>query len=212
MIPKQRIIAHRGFWKDCEEKNTEIAFRRAFEAGFGVETDFRDVLGRIVISHNMPNGTELEAEAFFSMYHEYKIDSCLALNIKADGIQMEIKRLLAKYNINNYFVFDMSIPDTIGYKDNDINFFSRRSEYEPFLPFYKKSSGIWYDFFETDYYDDKEINEYFEHGKSVCFVSSELHSRKNNFLWERMINISSNQVLICTDYPEMALHYFGGGE
>lgn len=34
-----RIIAHRGYWFSAQEKNTEVAFYRAFSMGFGTETD-----------------------------------------------------------------------------------------------------------------------------------------------------------------------------
>ena len=33
------VIAHRGWWKAENEKNTKTAFERAFDCGFGVETD-----------------------------------------------------------------------------------------------------------------------------------------------------------------------------
>ena len=45
-----KILAHRGFWKEETEKNTKIAFERAFNSGFGIETDLRDIKGEIVIS------------------------------------------------------------------------------------------------------------------------------------------------------------------
>lgn len=40
-----KIISHRGFWHNPSEKNTEMAFCRSFELGFGTETDVRDSLG-----------------------------------------------------------------------------------------------------------------------------------------------------------------------
>ena len=56
------IIAHRGYWKNENEKNKKAAFERAFDCGFGVETDLRDIKGEIVISHNMPLGDEISFE------------------------------------------------------------------------------------------------------------------------------------------------------
>ena len=53
------IIAHRGLWQDTKNpndksaQNTLKAFERAFEGGFGVETDLRDFAGQIVISHDI---------------------------------------------------------------------------------------------------------------------------------------------------------------
>ena len=43
------ILAHRGFWKREGEKNTKVAFERAFDNGFGIETDLRDVKGEIIV-------------------------------------------------------------------------------------------------------------------------------------------------------------------
>ena len=57
-----KILAHRGFWQSEDEKNTKVAFERAFDNGFGIETDLRDIKGTIVISHNMPTGDEMTFE------------------------------------------------------------------------------------------------------------------------------------------------------
>ena len=61
------IISHRGYWKCVDEKNTEIAFSRSFELDFGTETDVRDCLGKLVISHDMPDGSEIHFEEFLSL-------------------------------------------------------------------------------------------------------------------------------------------------
>ena len=45
-----KIISHRGFWKESKEKNSEAAFKRSFENGFGLETDIRDYNGDLVVS------------------------------------------------------------------------------------------------------------------------------------------------------------------
>ena len=47
-----KIISHHGFWHIPSEKNTETAFCRSFELGFGTETDVRDSLGALVIFDN----------------------------------------------------------------------------------------------------------------------------------------------------------------
>jgi hypothetical protein len=59
-----KIISHRGAWLEASEKNTEIAFRRSFDRGFGVETDVRDCAGELVIAHEMPDGKNVRLEAF----------------------------------------------------------------------------------------------------------------------------------------------------
>jgi glycerophosphoryl diester phosphodiesterase len=51
---RSRILAHRGYWLEPGEKNSLSAFRRAFEGGFGIETDIRDLDGELVVSHDPP--------------------------------------------------------------------------------------------------------------------------------------------------------------
>ena len=107
------IIAHRGYWKSIEEKNTIKAMNNAFVERLGVETDFRDRDEKLKVSHNMSLESCLDAEEFFKLYKNSPFT--LALNIKADGIQIPLKKLILQYNIKKYFCFDMSVPDTLGY-------------------------------------------------------------------------------------------------
>lgn len=202
------VIAHRGFWLLEEEKNKQIAFERAFDNGFGVETDFRDCCGELVVSHDIPKGDEIKAEEFFALYKRSDAKSCLAINIKADGLQKKLKALLDKYSIQNYFVFDMSIPDTIGYVNQDFNIFSRRSEYENELPFYEHSTGVWLDCFKSDWIDETEINKHLVNKKKVCIVSADLHKRDYKRVWTKYKGIKSDNLMICTDYPLDAKEYF----
>lgn len=37
-----KILSHRGFWLKNSEKNKQEAFKRSFDANFGLETDIRD--------------------------------------------------------------------------------------------------------------------------------------------------------------------------
>lgn len=204
------IIAHRGFWVTPEEKNSEIAFKRALDLGFGIETDFRDYNGELVISHNIPLGDEMTAESFFKLYAEIKSKSCLALNIKADGLQEKLKELLEKYNINNYFCFDMSIPDTIGYVNSKLDIATRHSEYEKEFPFYDNSSVVWMDCFKSDWFSVSDIKIHLENNKKVCIVSSDLHKREYKEAWAEYKKINDNKLMICTDYPQQAMEYFNG--
>ena len=64
---EMELLAHRGLWQEPAEKNSRIAFERAFQAGFGVETDLRDHGGTVVISHDPP-GTTAEPELAFEQF------------------------------------------------------------------------------------------------------------------------------------------------
>lgn len=203
-----KIIAHRGYWKDASEKNTFVAFERAFENGFGVETDFRDYKGTLVISHDIPKGNEVTADEFFELYSKYSDNHWLALNIKADGLQPLLKDLIEKNDVKNYFCFDMSIPDTLGYLSHGLNIFSRTSEYEKETPFYEKSNGVWMDCFHSDFNTNDDIKNHVKNGKKVCIVSSELHKREHLKTWQKYRNLNPENIMICTDYPQEAKEFF----
>jgi hypothetical protein len=205
------IISHRGYWKSLEEKNSITAFNRSFIHNFGTETDFRDRNGELVISHDPAQSYSLIADLFFSTYIKYGQTSPLALNIKSDGIQKILTAALKKHNIKNYFVFDMSVPDMIGYINQGFNVFTRQSEYEASPILYEKCQGVWIDCFKSDWIDERTIKSHITHGKQVCLVSPELHKRPYEKEWKRLKKMSisiSSEVMLCTDYPEQARNFF----
>ena len=142
------IIAHRGYWKSHDEKNKAIAFKRAFDNGFGIETDLRDVKGNIVISHDMPTGNEMTFEDLLIMLDGRNLP--LALNIKADGMAGKIKQMLEKYQVDNYFTFDMSTPEMVYQCRLGLKIFTGLSELVPNPIMLDKAEGVWLDSFYSD--------------------------------------------------------------
>ena len=205
------IISHRGFWNSENQKNSSFAFEQSFKEGFGTETDFRDFDGKLVISHDVASANSELATSFFENYNASHCKGTLALNIKSDGLQNLILHEIKKHKLQQYFVFDMSVPDTLGYLKNEIIFFSRQSEYEMTPVFYEQATGIWLDSFETNWFDANLILNHIQNGKKVAIVSSELHKRNHDDLWFFLKNteLSKNKNLIlCTDVPHMAKHFF----
>ena len=203
-----QIIAHRGFWRSQEEKNSRVALERAMEYGFGFETDFRDFGGRILISHNPPIGNEFTADELFRLYAESGNKSTLALNIKADGLQDMMLELLKKYRIENYFLFDMSVCDTIPYIERKMKIASRSSEFEPFLPFYKDSEVVWVDYFDGRTNIIEELRKYIADGKRPCIVSPELHGLSYEPMWQMLKENGLTDIMLCSDVPDKAEQYF----
>lgn len=207
------IISHRGFWETEEEKNAETSFQRSFINNYGTETDLRDLNGEIVISHNMPllKDNPMTINDFFELYNKYSINKTLALNVKSDGLQEQLKSKLLEYNIQNYFVFDMSIPDTRGYIRNDINFYIRLSEIEKEIIFEDQTKGVWLDAFEGLWYDQKYLNQILEKNIKIAIVSFELHRRNHlsqwNWIKENDFHLHQN-VILCTDIPNEANLFF----
>jgi len=206
------IISHRGYWKNQEEKNKQISFDRSFKLGYGTETDIRDYMGELVISHDIADEDSLKIQDFFRIYNSYSNPNLtLALNIKSDGLQAKLKQKLIEFGIENYFVFDMSIPDTLGYIRNNVVSFTRQSEYEPLPAFIEECQGIWLDAFESIWYDDKVLLNHLQNGKQVAIVSPELHKRSHLELWEYLRSNNYHEldnVVLCTDLPEDATEFF----
>jgi hypothetical protein len=208
-----RIISHRGFWRTPDERNTETAFRRAFEAGVGVETDLRDALGRLVISHDPPGGEACTFRRFLEIYLEYGAASFLALNIKADGLQTLLSQDMSETGIERYFLFDMSIPDTLISQRHGLPVFVRQSEVEPQPYLYKAARGVWMDCFYEDWITEQDVVRHLHAGKHVCLVSPELHGRDPAAFWERLSRwelTGSDHLMLCTDYPDKAEAAFNG--
>ncbi len=207
-----KIISHRGYWKSIKEKNSKVAFEKSFKLGFGTETDIRDFNGELVISHDIPDVNCLELERFLELYvTSNNTDLTLALNIKSDGLQAKLLEQIKAFGIENYFVFDMSIPDTINYLINNTHFFSRQSEYEKTPVFYENCSGIWLDSFEGNWYNKDVVLNHLNEHKKVAIVSSELHKRDHKELWAfmRINKLHTNEnIILCTDIPEEAKKYF----
>jgi hypothetical protein len=194
-----------------KKKNQRAAFERSFNLGFGVETDLRDIAGKIVISHDMPQGTEMPFEELLRLMSGRNLP--LALNIKADGLGEAIKRLLACYGHTNYFTFDMSLADLLAQSSQGLKVFTGLSDILRTPLLLKESFGVWLDCFYADWYDSDMIDNLIATGKIVCIVSSELHGRTTEKQWEiirRCKSLKSPKLMLCTDIPEDARRYFYG--
>lgn len=205
------IIAHRGYWLYSGEKNTAVAFERALENGFGIETDFRDLNGELVVSHDIPKIGAIKAAEFIEMYQARPVSAPIALNIKSDGLHGLINEFIAHAEFKSVFVFDMAVPDMRGYLKNYIPTFTRLSEYESNPTFLDSSQGVWVDAFESEWYGATEITSLLKQKKQIALVSPELHGRPYLPLWELIKAHDFHRnglVSICTDFPMQAKEYF----
>ena len=208
------IISHRGLWTEHNNKNSFESFEESLDNGFGIETDIRDHNGDLIISHDVPilDYDHLKLDKLLELYKYKNLDLTLALNIKSDGLCSLIKKKLDILNINNYFVFDMSVPDTLSYSKELVNFYSRQSEYEMEPALYETSKGVWLDEFNAEWISKEVIIYHNDNNKKVCIVSPELHGRNYYEAWEKYKNISLENpelsIIICTDFPLEARSYF----
>ena len=208
-----QILSHRGYWKTADEKSSPVAFEHSFRLGFGTETDLRDLGGRLVVSHDPPRDGALEADAFLEIYRAAEREVPLALNVKADGLQKLLPPLLAKHGVTNVFMFDMAVPDALGWLRAGLPTFTRRSEIEPVPAFYDQASGVWLDGFYGDWWTPELIATDLTAGEQGCGVSPELHGRDPGAAWDRLAAATFRDdphLMLCTDRPEEAKELLGG--
>ncbi len=208
-----KILAHRGFWRDEKERNTLDAIKRAFDSGFGIETDLRDACGRIVISHDCPRGDEISFDDVLDTLGGREL--ILALNIKADGMSEMIRKSLADHALDDYFTFDMSVPEMMVQKSAGLRYFSNLSDIAPCPVLKDGAAGIWLDSFGALWYGREQLEEtvlaLLDEGKSICVVSEELHHRDPAHQWQLLKGLAAHRderLLLCTDRPEEARRYF----
>lgn len=208
-----KILAHRGLWYHESERNTTVAFQRALEGGFGIETDLRDYHGALVVSHDPADANAISAAEFLSSFGRAEP---LALNIKSDGVSRWTREAIENWGVKNYFCFDMSVPETLRYLEEKVTTYLRVSEHELPHGLMARASGIWLDYFHHDSWTADMVIGWIDRGLSVCIVSPELHGRPHKACWERIANdlpTQSDHLMICTDLPEaFRSEILGAGE
>jgi glycerophosphoryl diester phosphodiesterase len=208
-----QFIAHRGYWLQPAEKNSEQAFLRALTHNFGIETDFRDHNGRLVVSHDPASDSAMPASDFAQLYQAHPVSAPIALNIKADGLSTWVIDFIKQSKIRNYFAFDMSVPEMRPYLTKKIPIYTRLSEHEKHPALLDQVAGVWLDAFESQWYDNTLINDLLTKKKHIAFVSPELHGREHLTFWQflRRSNLHLHETIsLCTDFPLEARDFFHG--
>lgn len=200
------ILCHRGFWKDSSQQNTLGAFKLALGNNFGIELDVRDNSHNLVISHDLPDENSPLLETLLA--EKLHKNLLLAFNIKSDGIAFKLAELIRKFDVSNYFCFDMSIPQQLQYQKLDLIWFSRVSDHIEESIINPASRGIWLDCFQGDHWIIKDI-EKLSREKPLAIVSPELHGRDHKSMWRLLKECSdNNDFYLCTDFPIEAKEFF----
>ena len=203
------ILCHRGAWNISTEKNSLAAFNNSIKLNCGFESDVRDYCGKLVISHDIADENSPPMEEVLKLLKDAEDEYCFAINIKADGLTNSLKTLLQKYELKNYFAFDMSLPQMIEYRKSGLKFFTRQSEFEKVPLLYEDAAGVWLDSFESDDWLTKDLIEsHLGNGKKICVVSPELHAREPQQIWEMLKEIKNPNICLCTDLFLQAKEFF----
>lgn len=193
---KKWILAHRGEWDEQVIANSALSLDNAFLHGFGVETDIRDLVGELVISHDPCTGRNYDG---FNRY--LKEENRIAINIKSDGLLPKLEPARELINSSNSFVFDCSFPELLKFKRAGIAHAIRISEFEKDLAW--EPNYIWLDGFGGDWWlNDRTTLDLIEKIPTVV-VSPELHKRDHSKVWQKVLELRSTglDISICTDFP-----------
>lgn len=189
MIAKH-FIAHRI--------NTVAALKNTPQ-NYGVEIDIRPYADRLIIHHD----PFCEGD-FLNEYLSHYNHGTLILNIKSEGIEFDIIKLLKKYHIDDYFFLDSSFPMITKLAANGItNQAIRFSEYEGMDTLTNMSGKIkwvWIDCFTQLPLNQEVYRQLKNLGYKLCLVSPELQGQEKKILQYRDFLADNNIVLdaICT--------------
>lgn len=169
---------------------------------YGIEVDIRDENTRLILQHDPHKSGD-----YFGEYLHHYNHGTIILNVKSEGIELEILNYLKKYKISNYFFLDSSFPMInrlieLGEKNIALRF----SEFEPIenlIVLKNKVRWVWVDYFHKSPLNDTNYELIKEMGYKICIVSPELQSHQ---LQERkklrsIIN-DYNIEAICTKIPK----------
>jgi len=143
---------------------------------YGVEIDLRDFGEKLILQHDPFKDGECFEEYLKNYNH-----GTMILNIKSEGIEARVLKLIKKYSIKNYFLLDCSFPmiNLLSSK-GEKNIALRFSEFEgldSIRLMSQKVDWIWVDCFSKlpitfeNYKILKKLNY------KLCIVSPELHNQ-----------------------------------
>jgi hypothetical protein len=190
------IFAHRGLWASRTDQNSSIAILSAINANFAIETDFRDLFGDMILSHDPPESQQ--TLRFDEQWARFRI----AYNVKSDGLTEHFRLLIPRMVETRSFVFDGSLPEMLRFRNMGIPHALRLSEYEKELPW--DVPFVWVDGFVEDWWLGDPIILSLLQKKHLIFVSPELHGREHGRAFNWFSELRSSGILnfsVCTDNP-----------
>ena len=190
-------ILHRINTKDLLKKTSKE---------FGVEVDIRSNNNNLIMHHDPFKDGEL-FEEWLGVYNH----GTLILNVKEEGLEGQILKLMQKYDINDFFFLDQSFPflrktALKGEKRCAV----RISEYEHIETALSLSGlvdWVWVDCFRKFPLSVKDDARLKNAGFKICIVSPELQGRLDvNHVKEFRRKIESLDIIgdaVCTKYPDL---------
>lgn len=188
------IFAHRILYNKIENNLDAIPLFQ--KLGIGIELDLRYGEFGTYISHDVKQSGIL-FEDLCKKYSKSKIR--MALHIKEIETVNEVIKLLIKYSLNNYFLFNTESYDLTKIIDKKYvaSYVSQKESK-------KNTNLLWCDEIDEKWYTKKIISELHKERKVVYAMSLEVVKTCNESEmmreWKRLIELEVDG--ICTKYPE----------
>ena len=164
----------------------------------GVEIDVRSNKGVPYLSHFIDEDGIL----FEDWLKHHNLKGTMVINVKEEGLEMIILKLLEKYNITNYMFLDEPFWYLLNSsrKQNNKNFAIRVSKFESVETALKSrelSDWVWYDYFDN-YINTDDIKKLIDAGFKVIMPSPELVNSNIDYT-NKLIQNNINIFAICKD-------------
>ena len=183
-----------------------IALLEKTPSNFGIEIDIRSNGESLILHHDPFKQGELFKNWIKSYHH-----GTLILNVKEEGLESPLLKLMNQYKINDFFFLDQSFPflrktAVMGESRCAV----RISEYENIETVLSLSgmvNWVWVDCFTRFPLNKKEADQLTNAGFRLCLVSPELQGRKERahvieFRRElELLGIKGDAV--CTKYTDL---------
>ena len=175
---------------------------------FGVEIDLRSQKKDIYLHHEPFKKGEL-----FSRWIKNYNHKLIILNVKEEGLEKPILKILRKNKINNFFFHDQTFSSMLK-NMSKTKVSIRYSEFEELKKIdilFKKIKWLWVDNFNKLEIDKKLYKLLKRKKVKICLVSPELVKRSRlNEIKKIILFLRKNKIIIdavCTKRPELWLKF-----
>ena len=173
---------------------------------FGVEVDIR-TRGNQLIMHHDPFQDGEDFENWLRVYQH----GILILNVKEEGLEERLIKIMQSNGIQDYFFLDQSYPFLVKWaKAGERRCAVRVSEFESIesaMTLAGKVDWVWLDCFTHFPLNHKEVQRLKEGGFKLCLVSPELQGRNAEFEIPLLANLLKERNIVveavCTKFPDV---------
>jgi hypothetical protein len=182
-----------------------IDLLRQTAPAFGVEMDLHAFGDRIVVHHDAFTDA-IDFEAWLDAYQH----AFIILNVKEEGIETQVRDIVLKRGIREFFMLDLSFPALMKMvRLSESRVAIRVSEYEATvgaLTLAGKATWIWLDVFHGFPIPKQQYDALCAGGFKICLVSPELHGRNSSEIATMRSYMDGEGIeidAVCTKIPEL---------